>query len=92
MEKQMEKMRPIGLTTLSIDELGERAAAIAQDIQFAMTRDVYKRQEDGSGQAHLRGFIHALNFAGGITFLHFIAVGLFLWRTYIVSENNSFEN
>ena len=38
MEKQMEKMRPIGLTTLSIDELGERAAAIAQDIQFAMTR------------------------------------------------------
>lgn len=37
MEKQMEKMRPIGLTTLSIDELGERAAAIAQDIQFAMT-------------------------------------------------------
>ena len=31
-------MRPIGLTTLSIDELGERAAAIAQDIQFAMTR------------------------------------------------------
>lgn len=38
MEKQMEKVRPIGLTTLSIDELGERAAAIAQDIQFAMTR------------------------------------------------------
>ena len=38
MERQMEKARPIGLATLSIDELGDRAAAIAQDIQFAMTR------------------------------------------------------
>ena len=38
MERQMEKARLIGLATLSIDELGDRAAAIAQDIQFAMTR------------------------------------------------------
>ena len=48
--------------------------------------------EDGSGQARLRGFIHALNFSGGITFLHFAALSLLPWRTYIVSENNNFEN
>lgn len=38
METGMEKARPIGLAALSIDELGTRAAAIAQDIQFAMAR------------------------------------------------------
>ena len=38
MEKQMDKVRAIGLAQLSIDELGERAAAIAQDIRFTMTR------------------------------------------------------
>lgn len=48
--------------------------------------------EDGSGQARLRGFIHALNFSSGITFLHFAALSLLPWRTYIVSENNNFEN
>lgn len=38
MDKQTETIRPVGLTALSIDELGERAAAIAQDIRFTMTR------------------------------------------------------
>lgn len=38
MENRLEGMQPVGLGRLSIDELGERAAAIVRDVQFSLNR------------------------------------------------------
>lgn len=38
MKNNLTQMRPVGLGRLSIDELGERAAAIVRDVQFSLNR------------------------------------------------------